>query len=139
MGQHAGSLPRRARGIDRRKVRAHRGPAKSISSARTFGRDINDHEELLGRLREMCARVGKSLRRREMVAWTVTVKFRWADFTTFTRQRSLTVPVDRDDDIYTQAEALWLEHWPPGQPVRLMGVGVSRLEQPEARQLAFEL
>jgi len=139
MGPHAAYLPSRALGIDRRSVREHRGPPRSISAERTFSSDITDRDELLGRLRELSARVGKSLRRREMVAWTVTVRFRWADFTTFTRQQSVSVPIDADDDIYDCAQAIWFEHWPPGQPVRLIGVGVSRLEKPVARQLTLDL
>ena len=139
MGPHAESLPRRARGIDHREVRVHRGPPKSISTSRTFEHNLTDRDEPLDRLRPMCERVGKRLRKRGMVASTVTVTFRWADFTTFTRRRTLPVAVDGDDEIFRCAAAIWLEHWPPGQPVRLVGVGVSGLEDPEARQLAFDL
>jgi hypothetical protein len=32
---------------------------------------------------------------------------------------------------------MWEENWPPGQKVRLLGVGASSLEESAARQLGF--
>jgi DNA polymerase-4 len=139
-GRHGRRLPERARGIDRRSVNPKRGPARSISGERTFGKDIDDRNELHEQLRKLSARVGRSLRRRELVARTVFVKFRWSDFTTFTRRHTLEAPIDGDDEIFEQAAALWDEHWPSGQRVRLMGVGVANLlSNREARQMFLEL
>jgi DNA polymerase-4 len=87
----------------------------------------------------MCAGVAESLQRRGLVAQTVYVKFRWADFTTFTRQRSIEVGVDQAEDIFRLAAAIWRENWPPGQRMRLLGIGVSRLVEPAGRQLDLGL
>jgi DNA polymerase-4 len=137
-GQHAAVLPARARGEDRRPVVADRGPAKSISAENTFERDQRDPAVLATELARLVARVGPALRRDGLVAYTVTVKFRWADFTTFTRQRTVSAGISADGDILAVAKAIWDEHWPPGQPVRLLGVGVGKLAAPEAQQLAFD-
>jgi DNA polymerase-4 len=138
-GRHAESLQRRAMGIDRREVRSHRGPPKSISQEWTFSQDVNDPQMLQEQLRKQSASVARSLKKRNLVAYTVRVKFRWADFTTFTRQRSLEVAIDDEEKIYRQALAIWQEHWPPGQRMRLLGVGVSSLEEPAARQIDLGL
>ncbi len=138
-GQHAESLQRRAMGIDLREVRAERGPPKSISQEWTFSRDVNDPQALRDQLRKQAASVAQSLRRRNLVAHTVRVKFRWADFTTFTRQKSVTVGIDDQEKIYRLALAIWRENWPQGQRMRLLGVGVTNLEAPEARQFDLGL
>lgn len=137
-GPHAASLPQRAQGIDLRPVQAARGQAKSISQERTFDTDVNDAQFLQQKLRQMCDRVAQELQGKGLVAGTVYVKFRWADFTTFTRQKSVAVGVDGADEIYRLALAVWQAHWPPGQRMRLLGVGVSRLEETAVRQLGFD-
>jgi DNA polymerase-4 len=136
-GNQAASLKQRAKGVDGRSIKPDRGLAKSISQEWTFSQDVDDPERLRSQLQKMASRVAQSLQKRQLVAHTVTVKFRWADFTTFTRQRSLEVGVDDDETIYAVAEAIWEEHWPPGQKMRLLGVGVSKIEAPQVRQLGF--
>jgi DNA polymerase-4 len=86
----------------------------------------------------MCASIAQSLQKRTLVARTVYVKFRWADFTTFTRQKSVTVGIDGEQEIYRLAEMIWRENWPEGQRMRLLGVGVSNVEETAVRQLGFE-
>jgi DNA polymerase-4 len=137
LGGHGLELQERAKGVDNRPVRSERGPPKSISQERTFSRDVSDPEFLKEKLGEMAAGVAASLQKRELVAHTVKVKFRWDDFTTFTRQKSVEVGIDDEEKIGRLALALWEEHWPPGQRVRLLGVGVSGLEQPITRQYDF--
>lgn len=137
-GKHGPSMVERAQGIDPRSVKPHRGPAKSISQEWTFSKDVNEPEILLAQLEKMSARVAQSLQKRELVAHTVWVKFRWADFTTFTRQKSLEVGIDQAEDIFRVARTVWQANWPPGQPMRLLGVGVSHLEKPAGRQLGFD-
>lgn len=134
LGRHAAALPRRAQGIDERPVQTERGPAKSISSERTFNRDIADATVLTTALAQMSAEVGATLRRRKLAAQTVAVKFRWSDFTTFTRQRTVDEGIDADEAIYRLALALWQAHWPTGRPMRLLGVGVSKLAPPAPRR-----
>lgn len=137
-GSQAETMRRRAQGIDRRPVQAERGQPKSISQEWTFSRDVRDRETLLAQLQKMSHSVARSLQKRNLIAHTVFVKFRWADFTTFTRQKSLEVGVDQAEELAAVAAAIWAEHWPPGKPVRLLGMGVSNLEAPAMRQLRFE-
>ncbi|GJM43140.1 MAG: DNA polymerase IV [Ardenticatenaceae bacterium] len=137
LGSGAASLKQRARGVDGRSVQPDRGLAKSISQEWTFNEDVNNQDTLRSQLQKMASRVAKSLQKHQLVAHTITVKFRWADFTTFTRQRSLEVGIDDAETIFAIAESIWAEHWPPGQKMRLLGVGVSKIEAPQVRQLGF--
>ncbi len=136
-GRQARSIQRRAQGIDERIVHPERGLPKSISQEWTFSRDVADPDILIEQLRQQSASVAKSLQKRNLVAHTVRVKFRWADFTTFTRQKSLEVGIDDEEKIYRLALAIWQENWPERQKMRLIGVGVSGLEEPAARQIDF--
>jgi len=136
-GNQGVSLKERARGVDGRSVVVDHGLAKSISQEWTFNQDINDPAQLRAKLKEMAEDVARSLQKRQLVAHTVTVKFRWADFTTFTRQRSLEIGISEAATIYAVAEAIWADHWPPGQKMRLLGVGVSKIEAPTIRQLGL--
>ena len=136
-GRQGEDMQDRARGVDDRPVQPERGPAKSISQEWTFSTDVADPEILDARLRKMVNRVAGSVQKQELVAHTVYVKFRWPDFTTFTRQKTVEVGIDDVEDIYRIAQAIWQENWPAGQPMRLLGVGVSKLEERGARQLSL--
>ncbi|MBK9055927.1 MAG: DNA polymerase IV [Chloroflexi bacterium] len=131
----AESLCQRAQGQDNRPVIAERGLSKSISQEWTFNQDINNADLLREKLSQMCTSVTQSLQQENLLAHTVTVKFRWSDFTTFTRQKSLEVGADDLETILALAEAIWREHWSPGQRLRLLGVGVSNLQMGQGRQL----
>ncbi|MFN2138405.1 MAG: DNA polymerase IV [Candidatus Promineifilaceae bacterium] len=139
LGNQAALFVERAQGIDTREVSSQRGQAKSISQEWTFNRDVSDQELLEQQLHTMSTAVAQSLRKKGLVAHTVTIKIRWADFTTFTRQKSYEVPFDGEREVKDMALALFREHWSEGQLIRLLGVGVSNLGTPEARQLRLPL
>lgn len=135
-GKQAESLQRRARGVDSRPVVSDPEQAKSISQERTFDRDVDDPEFLRDKIVELSETVAGSLRRRGLVAHTVTIKYRWADFSTFTRQRTVERAIDTADEITQLALAVWESNW-QGEQLRLIGVGVSNLEEPAGRQLTL--
>ncbi len=138
-GRQTSDVLQRAQGVDTRPVLAERGPNKSISQEWTFNSDVNDATFLSRKLQQMCETVAHSLQAEKLVARTVYVKFRWPDFTTFTRQKSVEVGIDGAEEIYRLALAIWQEHWPPGQRMRLLGVGVTHLQEVVGRQLGLGL
>lgn len=138
-GRQAAELQQRALGLDDRPVRAERGQPKSISQEWTFSQDVADPTQLQAQLRQQAESVARSLQKRSLVGHTVRVKFRWSDFTTFTRQKSTEIGLDDAEMIYRLALAIWQENWSPGQRMRLIGVGVSGLEPMAQRQLALPL
>lgn len=134
-GQHGEDLARHARGIDDRPIVTERA-AKSISQETTFARDVTDEATLTRVLREQAEAIAQKLRRKDLLGTTVRVKIRWPDFTTPTRQATLSQPTDDGVEIAAAALRLFEQLWPAGQPVRLIGVGVSGLGMPP-RQLGL--
>ncbi|MEM7112255.1 MAG: DNA polymerase IV [Chloroflexota bacterium] len=138
-GNMGSDLQQRAQGKDGRSVQPDRGISKSISQEWTFTNDVSDPAILREQLVKMSQRIAQSLQDQSLIAHTINVKFRWADFTTFTRQKSVSVGIDQAADILRLAELIWEQHWPVGQPMRLIGVGVSNLKEGEQRQLSLGL
>ena len=127
-------LHRYASGIDDRKVTLP-GAAKSISRETTFGRDTADRSFLKATLRYLSERVGSQLRQQDKQARCVTLKLRYADFTTITRSHTLKPASDTDQAIARIGlELLTKALAQERQPVRLIGIGVSNLTE-TGRQL----
>ena len=74
--------------------------------------------------------VAHHLQKAGLAAGTVTIKLRYSDFSTLTRQMSLAVPTDNERTIYRAALVLLRRTWERGRPVRLLGVAGHQLSQP---------
>ena len=131
-GAHGEGLWRAAQGLDDSPVVAER-ERKSLSREETFAKDIRDAVVLRRELLRLSDDVAASLRHHGVQARTVDIKLRYGDFSTFTRQATLPEPADSGLAIYAVALALFEAAW-DRRPIRLLGVGGSRLCQP-ARQL----
>ena len=132
VGSAAGrSLWERARGIDASPV-ALPGRPKSISREETFFADVDAADQLYEQVALLSADVGARLRNGGWTAQVVTLKLRYSDFTTITRQHTLVSPTASDTEIRDAADALLRAAW-SGDRVRLLGVGVAGLE--DASQL----
>jgi DNA polymerase-4 len=120
-----------ASGIDDRKVELP-GAAKSISRD---GKDTGDRSVLKATLCYLSERVGSNLRQQGKQARCVTLKLRYADFTTISRSHTLTQASDTDRTIAdTGLKLLNKALAQEKQLIRLIGIGVSNLTEP-ARQL----
>ena len=127
-GEHAGSsLWRRARGIDDSAVSIPTMP-KSVSREETFAHDVTSVDDLYERIRLLSADVGARLRHDRLAGRTVTLKIKYHDFTANTRQHSLPAPTDTDREIAQVACDLLDKAW-SSSPVRLLGVGLSMIEE----------
>ena len=134
-GENGRDLAQHARGIDRRPIVTEH-ETKSISQETTFSRDVRDDKSLENTIKELSAEVARNLRSSNLAGTTIKLKIRWPDFTTLTRQTTLAQSTDRPDEITRVAIDLMRAVRKPGQPVRLIGVGVSSLGTP-ARQLSL--
>lgn len=134
-GKLGRDLHRQAQGIDLRPVVTER-EAKSISQETTFALDVVDSETLRRALRQQAAEVGARLQRGGLAARTVTLKVRWADFTTRTRQVTAARPVHDGEEICRIALELLAAVRKRGEAVRLIGVGGSGLV-PAVRQMSI--
>ena len=137
-GKLGHDLRRQAQGHDQRPVVTER-EAKSISQETTFAQDVDDTETLRRALRQQAAEVSVRLRRNSLAARTVTVKLRWADFTTRTRQTTVAQPLDDEDEIARIALDLLTALRPGGTAVRLIGVGCSGLVAAVRQMSIFDL
>ncbi len=126
-------MRRAALGIDDSPVVTER-EEKSVSHETTFADDVADGDELRRTLVRLSEGVGRRLRSAGVAGTTVSLKLRWADFTTISRQTTLPAATDQDAEIQAAALRLFAAAWRPGHEVRLLGVGVSGLGTP-VRQL----
>ena len=128
-GKVGRELRDRARGIDPRPLELSTERI-SISQEETFARDISDPERLHDELNRMSEKLSDLLRGRGQVARTVTTKVRYPDFAIRTRSTSLPVGTDQAARIGELACSLLDRALRdrPG-PLRLVGVGVSGLEE----------
>ncbi len=136
-GKHGEDLTRRAQGIDDRPIVTER-EAKSVSAETTFARDTDDGVELRQTIRRLARGVAKRLQQNQQVGATVKLKLRWADFTTPTRQTTLARPTHDAALIGDTAVRLFDKLW-TGQPVRLLGVGVSGLDEQPYQPTLWEM
>ena len=114
-----------SRGIDERPVTTDR-VEKSISHEETFHDDVDDDAVVRREILRLADRVAVRLRAHELRAGAVSIKVRFADFTTVTRTRSLTDPSDVGQRLADVARALYAELDRP-LAVRLIGVRAERL------------
>ena len=121
LGEH---LWRLSNGIDERMVVAKR-EAKSIGHERTFAQDVGDLETLEETLRLLCGKVSERLGDRGLFGKTVTLKLRYSDFTTITRQTTFSQPMESAENIYRTVHQLLKKFRDPEQKIRLVGVSVS--------------
>jgi DNA polymerase-4 len=137
--KRGGWLYRRVRGLDRSRVDPHE-PRRSVSSERTFARDLDSDARLERELMKLSVSVGRHLRRGDLAARTITVKLRDADFKTRTASVTLEDAVESDGVIFSVAREL-LQQLRRGRraPTRLLGVGLSNLTSggSSERQLAL--
>jgi DNA polymerase IV len=133
LGQREGTwLHERVRGIDRAGVEPDR-EAKSISRDETFPQDLADDDALAARLLGLADRAAADLRDAGLLARTVTVKLRDADFTTRQASRTLPDPVQSERVVYEVARALLRKLRAARRvPARLLGVAVSQLVRSDA-------
>jgi len=129
-GRFASRTRERAAGTDNRPVVTSR-PDKSISAEETFDKDLGERKEMHKHLLRLAEKTAGRLRAGELVAGTVQVKIRQANFSTYTRQCTLRPPGNGTETLYNAAIRLlddWMAEF-PGVRVRLLGIGGSELSR----------
>ena len=124
-----------ARGIDPRPVDTQR-VEKSVGHEETFHDDISDTAVLRTELRRLADRVGARLREGGWEATTLSIKVRFADFTTITRSQSLSEPTAVGQRIGDAAHELFASVERP-LPIRLIGVRAEKLHVAGSAPLAL--
>ncbi len=119
-------LYERVRGVDDRPVKA-RTSRKSNGTETTLYPFLYHDDQVNEVLRHLAQKVANSLQDKNIQGQTVTLKFRYGNFETTTRQRALKDPINSYDDIYFHAQDLWEQYGDVSQGVRLLGITLSDL------------
>jgi DNA polymerase-4 len=135
LGQASGaSLYELAWGRDYRDVTPNE-PDKSISAAETFAQDIDDPEEILQEFLRLTEKAAARLRENGSYAKTISIKVRFADFSTISRSKTLPLPIDSTHDIYEIAKTLYLALNLDRARLRLVGISLDNLSEAAPEQL----
>jgi DNA polymerase IV len=115
-----------ANGIDAREVESG-GAAKSISAETTFDKDTPDRRRVEAEIAGLCERVARRLRKEKALYRTVTLKIRFADFSTHTRSHTRSEPADLTGELIRDAQKLFSDFDTRWKKIRLVGVKASPL------------
>ena len=140
VGNQAHRIWELARGIDERPVEPDR-QIQSVGNEETYESDIEDPAVIDLELHYFANRVAKRLRKYGLMGHTVSIKVRYNDFKTVSRQKRLDSATDQERIIYDTSVLLWnklMRTAPlpqfdtsvldmPIKPIRLLGVTVSGL------------
>lgn len=142
VGNQARRIWELANGIDDRPVETDR-KIQSIGAEETYEEDLTDGSAIELEFRYFANRLSKRLRKRNLLGHTVSIKVRYDDFTTVSRQKRLDTPSDHEHVFFETALLLWNKLMqdktskqlkgvtfmdPPG-PIRLLGLTVSGLDE----------
>lgn len=143
VGNQARRIWELARGIDERPVEPDR-QIQSVGNEETYESDVEDPTVIDLELHYFANRVAKRLRKYGLMGNTVSIKVRYNDFKTISRQKRLDSATDQERIIYDTSVLLWNKlmrertgipfvqaHTSildvPVKPIRLLGVTVSGL------------
>ncbi len=111
---------------------------KSISKETTFDKDILDNKVIEKILFELTGKVCQTLRNNNWQASTITLKFRYSDFQTIARSKTIKPPTDDDKVVYNIAFGLMQKAYVRKTAVRLIGIGVSKFNEFSEQEVLFE-
>ena len=129
-----GSLYELAWGRDYRDVIPDE-PEKSIGNEETFSEDLDNPEEILREFLRMTEKATARLRERSLFAKTISIKIKFADFSSLTRSKTVPIAIDNTHDTYEVVKALYLALRNEGARIRLVGVSFSHLQEGAPVQL----
>jgi DNA polymerase IV len=113
---------------------------RSIGHEETFARDVDDPEVVRRTLLKLAERAAARLRSHDQVARTVSIKVRFADFTTITRAKTLRDATDVGREVYETAKGLYDALGLQRARLRLVGVRLEGLVDADqaTRQLTLD-
>ena len=106
VGNQARRVWELARGIDERPVETDR-QIQSVGNEETYEYDVEDPAVIDLELHYFANRVAKRLRKYGLMGHTVSIKVRYKDFKTVSRQKRLDSSTDQEHVIYDTSVLLW--------------------------------
>jgi len=134
LGQASGSsLYELAWGRDYRDVITEQSE-KSISASETFDTDLDDQESILKEILRLTEKSSERMRAKGYAANTISIKVRFADFSTITRSKTLDLPITTTQEIFEVAKNLYLALKLHNAFIRLVGISLDSLVANEGIQ-----
>ncbi len=113
---------------------------KSIGAEKSFFEDLCQPAEIQAALQNIAEEVHQRLIQHRRSGYRLTLKIKYENYDVITRSRTLETPIQSVAEILSLAKSLLLAHLTPYRPVRLLGITLSNLTDPQNyRQLSFEL
>src|SRR6056297_22286 len=134
-GKHGKELYELIRGRDDRKVNTN-SQTKSISNETTFRNDNIEMELLLKHLSQLCQKVTRRIRKKQLIGNTVFIKVKDNKFNIKTKRITVQHYIDSTEDLYQLSKQL-LQQVKIKIPIRLIGVGISGLKEKEKEQMSL--
>ncbi len=125
LGKWGRKLWEKSHGISNSPVEPY-NEQKSMSHETTFDEDSSDMEFLHTELLKLTEENAHDLRKEERLTGCVTIKLRYADFTTVSRQEVIDYTA-LDNILYSKVKDLFGKLYKKGEKVRLLGVRFSHL------------
>lgn len=117
-------------GNDDRPVEVHL-LNQSIGEEETFEQDVDDIEILIERLRFYSINLSNKLVSKGNLIRTITVKIKYSDFTIKTRSKTLNIPTDDENVIFSTSKYILRTKFHLNNSVRLIGLTLSNLVYPK--------
>lgn len=130
-GSYGPAMRLRAEGKDDTPVCPpwEKAASKSIGHEQTFSRDTEDHGFLRAKLQELLESAARRMRAQGFLARKASVKLRYSDFITETRDVTLPQPTDHDVELLRPCQELLHRMATRRTLVRLLGVRLSGLQR----------
>lgn len=128
----------RVRGVDNRPVKTGR-KRQSIGNETTLYPYLYSEDDVSETLRRLSRSVADHVAQKKVFGEVLILKYRYVDFTTATRQVSLTAPISTYEDIYPEAQSLWDNYGDVTRGIRLLGVTLGRLNQSEYENIKLPI
>jgi DNA polymerase-4 len=106
----------------------------SISHETTFNEDTADWEIISLCLLDLSHQVLYRLFAENAKSRTVSIKYRYTDFSTFSCQTTLSHDISSAEELYETGIKLLKDRWNPQIPLRLVGIGFDKVEPGEGSQ-----
>ena len=125
LGKNGSELWRRANGIDDTPVVPYH-EQKSISTENTFGQDTIDINFMRAEMIRMTERIAFELRKQNKLTGCITVKLRYSNFETFTKQQSISY-TNADHVLFKTAKELFEKLYDRRMLIRMLGIRFTNL------------
>jgi len=136
MGKYGLEIYDRIRGIDNRPVNIEQGERKSIGRETTLKEDTKDYEILSAIIDKYSVKVAESMARKGVIAKTVTIKMKTAEFVNHTRSKTLYHYISTAEEI-AEAGKLILKEIDLQVEIRLIGISLSNFKDKNTEQLSL--